>query len=72
MSAPLEFRSLPIEERLRLVEAIWDSIEEDQHSFPDDASVIGEVRERKTRYLAHPGTGVAWETAKTQLRPGRD
>ena len=69
--AHLEFRSLPVTERLQLVEAIWDSIAEDQHSLPDSPSVVKEVRERKARYLANPTSGVTWEAAKKQIRSGR-
>jgi putative addiction module component (TIGR02574 family) len=72
MPSPMEFRSLPIEERLQLVGAIWDSIAEDQHSLPDPSSVIIEVRERKARYLSNPKSGTTWETARRQIRSGRD
>ncbi|HEV3271147.1 MAG TPA: addiction module protein [Candidatus Methylacidiphilales bacterium] len=71
MPARLEFRSLPLTKRLQLVEAIWDSIAEDQHTLPDHPAVIKEVRERKARYLSDPKSGVAWETAKKQIRSGR-
>ena len=70
MPAPLEFRSLPVSERLQLVEAIWDSIAEDQHSLPDHPSVITEVRERIAEYKANPGSGIPWETVKTRIRSG--
>jgi len=71
MPVHLEFRSLPVTERLQLVEAIWDSIAEDQHSLPDHPSVVNAVRERKARYLKNPKSGVTWETAKKQIRSGR-
>jgi len=69
MPAPLEFRSLPISERLQLVEAIWDSIAEDQHTLPDHPHVANEVRERKARYLSNPGSGTTWEVAKKEILP---
>jgi putative addiction module component (TIGR02574 family) len=62
---------LPLDERLELVEAIWDSIAEDQNSVPDDPTVASEVRERKARYLADPSSGVSWEEAKKRLQSGR-
>ena len=71
MSVHLEFRSQPVVERLQLVEAIWDSIAEDQHSLPDHPSVVKELRERKARYLSNPKSGVIWEAAKKQIRSGR-
>ena len=71
MPAPLEFRSLPVAERLQLVEAIWDSIAEDQHTLPDHPAAIKEVRERKARYQSNPSSGVTWDVAKKQIRSGR-
>jgi len=67
----LEFHSLPLTERLQLVEAIWDSIATDQDMLPDHPSVVKEVRERKARYLSNPKSGVTWENAKKQIRSGR-
>ena len=58
-------------ERLQLVEAIWDSIAEEQDTLPDHPSVANEVRERKARYQSNPSSGVTWETAKEQIRSGR-
>jgi putative addiction module component (TIGR02574 family) len=72
MPTPLEFRFLPVSERLQLVEAIWDSIAEDQNSLPDHPSVAQEVRERKARYLASPQSGVTWAAAKKRIRSGRE
>jgi putative addiction module component (TIGR02574 family) len=71
MPARLEYRSLPVAERLQLVGAIWDSIAEDQQTLPDHPSVVKVVRERKARYQSNPKSGVAWETAKKQIRSGR-
>jgi len=68
---PLEFRSLPLAERLKLVEDIWDSIAEDQHSLPDHPSVGKELRERKAAFDANPSSGIPWETAKENIRSGR-
>jgi len=71
MPSSLKFRSLPLAKRLQLVEAIWASIVEEQHTLPDHPSVVQEVRERKARYLSNPKSGVTWETAKKQIRSGR-
>lgn len=71
LSAHLEFRSLPVAERLQLVEAIWDSIAEDQHTLPDHPLVVEELRKRKARYLSNPKSEVTWEAAKKQIRSGR-
>lgn len=66
-----ELRSLSIPERLQLVEDLWDSIAEDQHSLPDNASVIEELRARKARFAANPSSGVSWEVARDRIRSAR-
>ena len=71
MIALSELRGLPVAERLQLVEDLWDSIAEDRHSLPDHPSVIEELRARKARFQANPGSGVPWEEAKTRIRSGR-
>lgn len=71
MTAISEWRTLPVVERLQLVEDLWDSIVEDQDSLPDHPAVVSELRTRKARFLAHPSSGVPWEKAKARIRSGR-
>jgi putative addiction module component (TIGR02574 family) len=71
MAALSELKALPVSERLQLVEDLWDSIAEDQHSLPDHPSVIAELRARKASHLANPSSAIAWETAKARIRAGR-
>lgn len=66
-----ELRSLPLAERLQLVEDLWDSIAEEQHSLPDHPALIEELRARKARLLANPSSGITWEEAKARIRSGR-
>jgi putative addiction module component (TIGR02574 family) len=71
MAASLDFRTLPVAERLQLVGKIWDSIAEDQASLSDSATVVKEVRERQKRFLSNPNTAVAWEQANKNIRSER-
>ena len=71
MVAFSELRALSVPERLQLVEDLWDSIAEDQHSLPDHPSVVEELRARKARFLANPSSGIPWETAKERIRSNR-
>jgi putative addiction module component (TIGR02574 family) len=66
-----ELRSLPLAERLQLVEDLWDSIAQEQHSLPDHPALIEELRARKARFLANPSSGISWEKAKARIRSGR-
>jgi len=71
MIAISELRSLPLAERLQLVEDLWNSIVEDQDSLPDSPAVIAEVRARKARFMANPASGVSWDETKARIRSGR-
>lgn len=71
MSVSLELRALPVEERLQLVEELWNSIVEDQHSLPDQPSIVATLRARKARYEANPASGISWDEAKSHIRPKR-
>jgi putative addiction module component (TIGR02574 family) len=46
MTEIAELRSLPVDERLRLVEELWNSLAEDQSVLPDDPAVVTELRAR--------------------------
>ncbi len=72
MVALSDLRSLSVVERLQLVEDLWDSIAEDQHSLPDHPAVVRELRARKKKFLANPSSGVSWEIAKRRIRSGRE
>ena len=66
-----EVLNLPLEERLRLVESIWDSIAQ----FPDaleltDAQRL-ELDRRLESYEADPSAGVPWAELKARLLADR-
>ena len=51
-------QQLPVEERIRLVEDLWDSIAADQHALPLTAEQKAELDRRLDAY-------------ETDMRPGR-
>lgn len=57
-----KLRELPVEERIKLVEDLWDSIAEDRKALP----VTPEQRAELDRRLA------AYETDKNRGRPAAD
>jgi putative addiction module component (TIGR02574 family) len=63
---------LPVAERLQLVEDLWDSIaaESEQASTPVPDSVAAELRARKARFDANPGSAIPWEEVKRRLGEG--
>jgi putative addiction module component (TIGR02574 family) len=70
MSAITELKSLPIPERLQLVEDLWDSIASDQSALPDDPQVVEEVRRRRASFEAKPSSGLTWDQMKKRIRSG--
>ena len=65
-----EILELPIQERIQLVELIWESIA----AVPDAVEVSRELRaELETRlreFEADPEAGFSWEQVKSHLRNG--
>ncbi|MBF6593717.1 MAG: addiction module protein [Thermaceae bacterium] len=54
---------LPLEERLRLVQDLWDSIASEYDQLP----VTDEERRELERRLALPREGRSWEEVKARL-----
>jgi len=58
---------LPVDERLKLVESIWNSIAE----FPDSLELTADQKEELDRrldeYEADPTAGISWPDLKAQL-----
>lgn len=59
---------LPVDERIDLVEALWDSIATESSTRPESPEVIALVQERMARYKADPGSGISWEEAQKRMR----
>ena len=55
---------LPVEERLALVEAIWDSIAVDGGAVPLTQTQRTELQKRLEEDDAHPGAVTPWEQVK--------
>jgi len=68
MIALSEIRELPVSDRLRIVNEIWDSIADDQRSLPDPPNVLAELRRLKARFAADPSSGISWADAKKRIR----
>ena len=62
-----EVLKLPVDERLKLVESIWNSIAE----FPDSLELTKAQRQELDRrleaYEADPTAGIPWSELKSQL-----
>ncbi len=71
-SIPLdEILALPTEERLRVVERIWDSIAAEPESLPLTEAQKLEIESRLAEYERDPSIAIPWEVARARLRQGK-
>lgn len=63
--------ALPAEERLRIVEAIWDSIAAEPASLPLTDAQRRELQSRLDEYRRDPTIAIPWEVARERLRASR-
>ncbi len=62
-----EVLKLPVQERLKLVESIWDSIAEFPEALELTESQKNELDRRLDAYDADPAAGIPWSELKAEL-----
>ena len=67
-----EILDLPINDRIHLVETVWDSIamESKQHDFLS-ADQLKDLIVRNEEFEKNPEEGIGWTEAKEQIRSGK-
>jgi putative addiction module component (TIGR02574 family) len=71
-NATPNFKTLPISERIELVEDIWDSIaEETTGSLNLSDAERAELHRRFAAHQADPSSGVPWEQVREALFKGQ-
>jgi len=64
----LNFKSLPLSERIQLVADIWDSIAADTSGKPlFVAEDVADFNHRLAAHQADPASSVPWDQVRTQL-----
>lgn len=63
-----ELLKLPVEEKLELVEALWESIEDDNISLKLSKDQIDELDRRIARVEENPDTLISWEDVKNKMK----
>ncbi len=67
-----EILSLPVNERIHLVETVWDSIAmETSQKETLTAEQLKDLVKRNEEFENTPEEGVNWEEAKKQIRSGK-
>lgn len=65
-----EILELPVQERIRLVEIIWESIAAIPEAVEVTPEIKAELDKRLKEFEANPEAGYSWEQVKTHLRNG--
>lgn len=65
-----EILELSVQERIQLVELIWESIAAVPEAVEVTAEVRVELEARLKEFEADPESGYSWEQVKTHLRNG--
>lgn len=68
MKAMESLRSLPISERLQLVEDLWDSIAVDAGGLPLTEAQREELDRRLDDFELNPTAGVSWDQFRSTLQ----
>lgn len=63
-----EILQLPVEERLRLVEAVWDSLAATPDAIPMSETVRAEIERRDADDERNPEDVIPWADVKALLR----
>jgi putative addiction module component (TIGR02574 family) len=64
----LGIEQLSIEERLLLVEEIWDSIAAEEEEIPVTEAQKQDLERRLALYRQNPSAGSSWEEVKARLQ----
>jgi len=61
---------LPVQERIRLVELIWDSVAAVPEAVKISPALKVELEARLAEFMADPEIGYSWEQVKSRLKDG--
>ena len=61
---------LPLQERIHLVELIWDSVATAPDTLPTSPELITELETRLAEFEANPEAGHTWSEVKAKLKDG--
>jgi putative addiction module component (TIGR02574 family) len=66
MSILEQVKELPVPERIKLVEGIWDSIEAETETVELSPEQQAELERRIEDLRLNPGGGIPWETIRAE------
>ena len=60
-------KSLPLPDRVELVDAVWESIAAEGYEPPLSESPSAELQRRLEEHRQNPASGIPWETVRAEL-----
>ena len=66
-----EILELPVTERIRLVELIWESVAAVPEAVPMSDELKAEMDQRLSEFEAHPEAGSPWVEVRERIVQGR-
>jgi putative addiction module component (TIGR02574 family) len=63
-----QLRQLPLEKRLEIIEARWESVEAEAGPIPIPDEIADEAEREFQAHLADPSSSIPWETVRARLR----
>ncbi|MEQ1696275.1 MAG: addiction module protein [Hyphomicrobiaceae bacterium] len=64
---PAQIRQLPVSDRLRLIEELWDSLDEEADELPVPEWHKAELDKRLDAHGANPGAARPWDEVKADI-----
>ena len=61
---------LPVQERIRLVELVWDSVVAVPEAVEISLALTAELDARLAEFEANPDSGYSWDQVKLRLKEG--
>jgi putative addiction module component (TIGR02574 family) len=68
MSIMKEVGNWPVEDRLRLIEEVWDTLSDRKGGMVLSESHKQDLQRRLDAYRDHPKTGASWDEVQSRLR----
>jgi putative addiction module component (TIGR02574 family) len=62
-----QLRRLPLEKRLEIIEALWESVESEAGQWPIPEEVLDEADREFEAHLVDPSSSIPWDVVRTRL-----
>jgi putative addiction module component (TIGR02574 family) len=63
-----QLRALPLEKRLEIIEALWESVEDEGGPLPISDEFADELDRRFEEHVADPASSIPWEQVRAEIR----